>query len=548
MDKKIEKAIQKLLEMYERIENDLLIKIASHFSVEDEFQNSDYWRIKKLEEMGLFNQDIIDYLKRETKGTDKEIKRALNQIGIDTIDLDRLNRLFEDEVLKINPDILSNNYTIRNIINTAYDELSNTLIQMSSKIERSTREAYLNVVESTYLKTSMGTHSYQEAIRIAINDLSNQGINTLTYKTVDEDGNITGIRNYDIESTVRREILTASRQLNNAIAMEVANELECEYLYLSEHLQCRPSHFDWQGTIIKREDLVRITKYGEIDGLAGINCRHYFEPYFGDARENDLKHFNKEECTNAYNLSQQQRYLERGIRKWKRKAEMFKTNDDIDAYSKCRDKVKEWQSKIDSFVKENDLRRDFNREYVKESKNRIIKKETYKDVTQEWLDNATPNNLEIIEDDKYYKDDNGIKYFVDGKNVIYSPSEDEIENANWLRKKIGGKIRIQSKVNKPNHIKCPDYKWKVMEFNEEKWDLKTLGKDAISKTRAVDNNVKKAKWQSNNFIIKINDECTLTNEEVISQVKRLYGKQGREWIDKIIIRKNEDVIGIYIRK
>lgn len=364
MDEKIEKAISKLLKMYEKIENDLLVKIASHFSINEEFLNSDYWRIKKLEEMGLFNQDIIDYLKRETKKTDLEIKNALNEIGIETINLDKFNKLFEDEMLKINPNILINNYTIKNIINTAYNELSNSLIKMSSKIEKSTREAYLNIVEEAYLKTSMGTHSYQEAIRESINQLSNKGIKSLTYKTIDDNGDVIGLRDYDIESAVRREVLTASRKLNNNIAMEIANELECEYLYLSEHLQCRPSHFDWQGTVIKKEQLEVITHYGEIDGLAGINCRHYFEPYFGEARANDLKTFNKEECTNAYNLSQHQRYIERGIRKWKRKANMFRTNDDNEALKKSNYKVAEWQRKLKEFTEENSNKRDYTREYV----------------------------------------------------------------------------------------------------------------------------------------------------------------------------------------
>ena len=36
--------------MYEKIENDLLELIASHFSIYEEFLNSDHWRIKKLEE------------------------------------------------------------------------------------------------------------------------------------------------------------------------------------------------------------------------------------------------------------------------------------------------------------------------------------------------------------------------------------------------------------------------------------------------------------------------------------------------------------------
>lgn len=364
MDKKIEKAIKPLLDMYEKIENDLLIQIASHFSINEEFLNSDYWRIKKLEEMGLFNQEVIDYISRYSGKTDEEIKKALNRISIDTINMDKLNRLFEDEVLKINPNILANNYTIKNIINMSYNELSDRFIQMSSIIEKSAREAYLNVVEEAYLKTSMGTHSYQEAIRESINNLSNKGITTLTYKATDENGNVVGIRNYDIEGAVRREVLTASRQLSNNINMEVANELESEYIYLSEHLQCRPNHFDWQGTIIKRNDLIKITDYGSITGLGGINCRHYFEPYFGDARNNDLKHFNKEECTNAYRLSQHQRYLERGIRKWKRKAEMYKVSDDLEYYSKCKGKVKEWQIRNKQFTEDNNLKRDYTREHV----------------------------------------------------------------------------------------------------------------------------------------------------------------------------------------
>lgn len=381
MDKKIENAIEPLIKMYEEIENDLLKIIASHFSMNDEFLNSDYWRIKKLEEMGLFNQKIVQYLAQATNKIEEEIIKELNKIGIDTIDMPKLESLFENGNLKINPVILQNNYTIQNIIKMAYNELSNRFIELSQKIEQSTRNAYLDIVEQVYLKTTMGTHSYQEAIRESINDLSNSGIKTLTYKTTDGNGNIVGIRNYDIEGTVRREVLTSARKLSNDINMEVANKLESEYIYLSEHLQCRPKHFDWQGTIIKRKDLAKVTHYGEIDGLAGINCRHYFEAYFGDARGNDLKHFNKEECEKAYELSQHQRYLERGVRKWKRKTEMFKTINDNESYNKCQKKVKEWQLRTKDFTEANKLKRDFAREYVSQSNinNRIFEDEYFEE-------------------------------------------------------------------------------------------------------------------------------------------------------------------------
>lgn len=534
MDKKIEKAISKLLEMYEKIENDLLIEIASHFSIKDGFYNSDHWRIKKLEEMGLFNQDIIDYLKRATGRTDLEIKNALNQIGVDTINLDKLNRLFEDEILKINPNVLINNYTIKNIINTAYNELSNTLIQMSSKIEKATREAYLNIVEEAYLKVSMGTHSYQEAIRESINELGNKGINTLVYKTTDEKGNVLGIRNYDIESAVRREVLTASRQLNNNLSMEVANELECEYLYLSEHLQCRPNHFEWQGTIIKREDLIKITHYGEIDGLAGINCRHYFEPYFGDARSDDLKHYSKKECESAYNLSQHQRYLEKGIRKWKRKTEMFKVNDDNNAYLKCKVKTNEWQSRLNNYVKENGLSREFNREYVNKNEKKIL---SYKDITQEWLKNATPNSNKIK--NLNYYEYNGVKYKVDGKNVIFDYSKKEQEVAEWLKTMFGGEIFMIPKINNPEGISTPDYLFRNMKFDLK--EIKGNGK------RTIDSSIKNKKRQSNNFIFDVT-KSNLTKKEIIDQVKKIYITSGREWVDVVIIKKHNKLIAVYKKR
>ena len=364
MNEKIEKAIKPLTEMYEKIENELLVEIASHFSINDEFINSDYWRIKKLQELGLFNQDVIEYLARYSNTTNDKILEALNKIGIDTVNINRLNRLFEDGVLKVNPSVLKNNYVIQNIIDKAFIETSNRFINMSSKIAQGVRDAYLNIVENTYLKTAMGTHSYQEAIIESINELSNQGIKILSYKTTDEDGNIIGIRNYDIEGTVRRELLTNTRKLSGDINIEIANELNCEYLYLSEHLRCRPSHFDWQGTIIKREDYIKVTHYGEVDGIYGINCAHYAEPYFGDSRNNDLKHYSREECEKAYNLSQHQRYLERGVRQWKRKAEMFKASDNQELNRKSIIKVNEWQQRIRDFTDDNKLKRDYTREYV----------------------------------------------------------------------------------------------------------------------------------------------------------------------------------------
>lgn len=518
--------------MYEKIENDLLELIASHFSIYEEFLNSDHWRIKKLEEMGLFNQEIINYLASTTNSTQNKIKKALEDIGIKTIDLPKLENYFEDGLLKINPIILKNNYTIQSIIKTAYNELSHRFIELSRKIEKSTREAYLSVVEEAYLKVSMGTHSYQEAIRESINNLSNKGIQTLVYKTTVNNGEIVGIRSYDIEAAVRREVLTNARRLSNDISMEISNELECDYIYLSEHLQCRPTHFDWQGTIIKRDDLIMITHYGEVDGLSGINCRHYFEPYFGDARDDELKEYSKEDCEKAYRLSQHQRYLERGLRKWKRKSNMFLACEDIESSKKCDNKVKEWRSRLDDFTKENNLRRDFTREFVSEKKEDL----PYIDVTQKWLDNANPDSHEV-EDRQYFEYEN-IKYKLDGKNVVLDYSKHEKEIAGWLENTFGGEIYMIPRINEPEGIKTPDFI-----FKNEHWDLKTINGNS---KQALYHAIRKKSKQSNNFIFEIlSEDLSFRNGK--EQVQALYKRTDVPFVNKIILKKNDEFL-VFKRK
>lgn len=363
-----EEVFQKLINIYSELETKLLKEIVKHFNYNDEFINSDYWRFEKLKELGLLNENTVKYIAEVTEKTPTEIKKAIQKLGNQSLNMNNLNEAYRGGLIEINPNILIQNQVVDNLIKFSYNELTNRFIEISSKIENATREAYLNVVEKAYIQTTNGI-TYQQAIRNALLDLGERGISTLTYKTVDDEGNVKGLRHYDIEGTVRRELVTSGHNLTSKINQSIAEELDVEYLYLSEHIKCRPEHFLWQGTIIKRKDLVKVTRYGEVDGLGGPNCKHYPTPYFGKARGNELKQISLEEATEQYNLSQHQRYLERGIRKWKRKERIFKNADDKEYYKKCKTKVKEWQLRNSKFVEKNKIRRDFSRENVEKLKN-----------------------------------------------------------------------------------------------------------------------------------------------------------------------------------
>lgn len=382
IDKKIVQAIEPIVKMYSELETELMVLLAKHFKINEEFINSDFLRIQKLDEMGAFNKEVIDYISRYTKRSPSKIKKALKDVYNANIDFDTLRSAYDNGKILINPTEILNDTTLVGIMRYAYNVETKRFIEISKLIESSVRKTYLDIVEKSYLATSTGVKSYGETIRESLNELANKGIKTLNYISKGEDGT-TSIRSYDIEGTVRREILTATRQLSGNLNHELIELTESEYIKFSEHLDCRPTHYDWQGTIARKEDWKDIADYGDVAGIYGINCRHYVEPYFQDVElddtitikdkdgnkkeykvSNKLKEYSKDDTNDSYSISQKQRYLERGIRSWKRRREMSKANGDIDMLKKSKSKVKEWSDRLDRFTDENDLRRDFTREYV----------------------------------------------------------------------------------------------------------------------------------------------------------------------------------------
>ena len=373
LDKKIEKAIEPLVNMYSDIEMKLILELAEHFMINDEFINSDYWRIQKLDEMGAFNSKVIDIIANTTKRSPEAIKNALKQVYNDTLDLDTLRSAYTKGKLRIKPKEIVNNVALKAIFEHAYNEEINRFIKMSEKIEQATRDAYLNIVETGYIETATGVRSYQESIRNSLNKLAEDGIDTLDYE-YDLNGT-RKIRRYSVEGAVRREILTGARQLSGNLNAEMIDKTQCEYVIFSEHIDCRPTHFDWQGTIVKTEDWKQIADYGDVAGIYGINCRHYVEPYFGDKRGSELKQYSKNAVDNAYKESQKQRYLERGVRAWKRKAMISKAQGDTYEYKRSVLKTHEWQKKLDDFSNSTSKIRKYDNEYVsgfKDAKVNII--------------------------------------------------------------------------------------------------------------------------------------------------------------------------------
>ena len=554
IEDKIQEAIKPIISIYSKVELELIEKIAEHFKLNEEFINSDYWYFEKLKEMGGLNNETIKLLEKYTGKTKQELLKAMQNIGIEAVPTEQLNIATQKGAL-LNPQSIINSVNIQNLIKYSYDEIEKSFLQLNKTIEEKTREIYKDILTQTYAKTLAGTHSYQEAILESLDDLGNKGISVLTYQ--DKNGLK---KNYDVVGTVRRDLLVATRGLAGKVNEEVIKESGHHIVRVSHHFGARTgdgeenftNHAWWQekqffcwdydGKATEKEkklpDFMEHCNYGHVQGIAGINCKHFFTVWYGSLKKDKLD-FTYQENEEQYNKTQNQRYLENGVRKWKRKQVIANKAQDEEGYKKASTKTKEWQDRLRRFTEENELKRDYTREHIKDYKtSKYNNKELqYDDITNNIL-NGKDKKFEVKEQ-QYFVAENGKQYNVDGKNVKIKANDKERKVAELLGKTYGGQVDLVPVVLNPQGIKTPDYI-----LNGKKYDLKEP--TGSSKTTIYDLFKHKSK-QADNFIIDIH-KSGLDRAESIKQSENIFYSKHRKWINTIILADNDEIFKILKRK
>lgn len=552
IENKIQSAIKPILSIYSKIELELIEKIAEHFNLNEEFINSDYWYFEKLKELGGLNNETLKLLEEYTGRTKQELLKAMQDIGVNSIPIEQLNIATQKNAL-LNPEKIINSTNIQKLIKYSYNEVEKTFLNLNKTIQEQVRQTYTDIITETYIKTNAGVCSYKEAILQSLDKLGDKGISILTY----QDKNRL-IRNYDVVGTIRRDLLIATRGLAGKVNEEVIKESGNHIVRVTNHFGARTgdggqnytNHAWWQemqffcwnydGKATKEEkklpDFMEHCNYGDIRGIVGINCKHLFTTWYGSTKKEDLK-YTYDENKEEYEKTQQQRYLENGVRKWKRKQVIANKAQDEEEYKKASIKTKEWQDRLNIFTNQNNLKRDYTREHIKEYKNITYKDTKYDNITDKIL-NKGKQKYKLTEQ-QYYIDEDGTRYNVDNKYVILKPTEREKEVANMLGELYGGKIKIIPRVNEPKNIKTPDYIVK-----NKRYDLKQINGNG---KYVIQGNLKGKQKQADNFIIDITNS-KLNTEEAINQIQNIYSSKHYLWLDRIILLKDKEFLKIYKRK
>lgn len=532
LEDKIQNAITPILNIYSKIELELIEKIAKHFNLNDEFINSDYWYLEKLKELGGLNNETLKLLEKYTGKTKQELLKAMKDIGVNSIPVDQLNIAIQKNAL-LDSNKIINSVNIQNLIEHSYNDVEKLFLSLNKTIQEQVRQAYTDIITETYIKTNSGVCSYQEAILESLDKLGDKGISILVYQ--DKNGNI---RNYDIVGTVRRDLLAATRGLAGKVNEEVIKESGNHIVRVTNHFGARigdgeqdyTNHAWWQemqffcwnydGKATEEEkklpDFMEHCNYGDVQGIVGINCKHLFMTWYGSTKKEELE-FTYDENKEQYEKTQKQRYLENGVRKWKRKQVIAKNSLDEEYYKKASSKAREWQDRLNTFTNENDLKRDYTREHIK----------NYKNIKIETNDENILNNIKAIKNKIVLKDITNQKNNLINNAFINQTFKNIALKTNVKSIKQGGN---KSYHNAGNIVLSNKYKNRTI-------------------VHEMAHNIDYSnKWLSSNknFIqaIKIDKDFIMKNKSIyVNLIKN--NSQYRELSDIIGGITNNEIVGIY---
>ena len=282
----------------------------------------DKWQLETLQQAGFLLEDIQKEISKATGKMESEIAEAMEDAGVTALEYD--DSIYREAGLNPVP-LVQSPYMIQ-LMQDTYLQTMGEWRNFTSISNRAVHDLFVNACDTAYMQAMSGMISPRQAVREALETIVDGGV-YVEYP---------GGRKDTIETATARAVRTGISQASGRIQIARMDEMDVDLVLVSSHLGARPSHAEWQGQVYTRSglnpkypDFVAVTGYGTVTGLCGANCRHSFGPYF-EGQQNPFEQFDDEENRKLYELEQQQRSLERRIRKTKRDAMSARTARDAE--------------------------------------------------------------------------------------------------------------------------------------------------------------------------------------------------------------------------
>lgn len=332
---------EKLAELYRSLESTLLDEICSRLNFSDQLNEVTVQAMRSLRSHGISQKEIEQAIQKTTGISEKKLKALLD-------DVVKRNQQYYTEVIDLAkvtvPETLLDASTVDAIRAQTFDTFRNITASMGFLVDngRTVLEparAYQWALDNAEMQIMSGAISYNQAIKNAVKQLADSGIKVVDYESGHRD---------QIDVAARRAVMTGVSQLCAKYTEQSAEYLDTSYYEVSAHIGARDkgfgwqNHKAWQGRVYSvREDdkypsIYKVCGLGYVDGLEGANCRHIRTAFVDGVMERtytdeQLEHIDdghdvtyQGKHYTAYEATQQQRKIERTVRKLKREQIAYK--------------------------------------------------------------------------------------------------------------------------------------------------------------------------------------------------------------------------------
>ena len=361
---------EELAELFRALEITLLEEICSRLKATDELNEVTVQDIRALRSHGIDLKDIEKAMRKTTGISETKLNKLFDDVVernqkyyTDLIDLAHIT---QPETLVSVEDTWAiyeqTKQTLRNITR------SMGFLVDAGRTMLPPAKAYQWALDAATLKVESGAISYGQSIKDAVRELASGGLRVVDYES--------GHRDH-VDVAARRAVMTGVSQLCSKYTEQAAEYLESPYYEVSAHAGARDvpgrspwaSHKEWQGKVYSTRsgdiypNIYEVCGLGAVDGLEGANCRHRRNVWVEGVSERtytdeQLEHIDDGlGCTfegktyTAYEVTQEQRKVERTIRKIKREKTAYNAAGLTDEEQAVNIKLRRLNAKYKEFSK-----------------------------------------------------------------------------------------------------------------------------------------------------------------------------------------------------
>lgn len=356
--------------LYNALEGELLKLIINRLA-EAEIIDIESWHLEKMQQLHLFNSDVVKLLSAVTPHAEEEIRKTFEELvegAIEDVDerlpytVDPPSVTHIDQVMKGYSDQVwseVNNYVNQTLISTNYGF-------------GSAAEAYTEVLNKTSALFNTGIFNFEDALERSITELAEKGIQS---SFIDKGGHRWSLERY--VGTVMKSTLANTY---DEVRKDRMSEFGEHLVVVTSHMGAREACFHIQGNVVdlrRPEEMPADSKYRSIydpswgadykaaGGHRGINCMHNHIPFIDGVNTNNQPKFDKKTNDEVAKNRDRQRAIERNIVKYKKRSMIANelNHEKADYY---QEKLDQWENRMNEHLQDNgfNLSRNHTRERV----------------------------------------------------------------------------------------------------------------------------------------------------------------------------------------